>query len=365
VNIVKNQQQKVEAALKAAGAKDSAIVAKGTSGMGGAVKTMGGRTAQDSGMNADKANNAAAAQAARDQANNARSLVEPMNSCAEEIEENCKESDVGPQAAQQAKKVANACKKGAQAAQQAAAQKDGDAQKMASNGDKDGKNGQGLQPPQMPQMPQMPQQEKPSDVASNTDTATSAPVAASGLGGNQLGGQSVGIGTGEKATDPTTASATGYGGRNFGASGISTGNDPLFAGAGNFGGGSGGKYGSSGASSMGGGFGGGTGTDGSAEATQAAVPPQPQKQEDIEAFSNGGARPSYLGMKSKGGELADLGLDIGNGNAAASTGDSAEDGDRSLASTDQGAGATAEDQRGSLFNMIHTRLEEIGRRGSI
>jgi hypothetical protein len=92
----------------------------------------------------------------------------------------------------------------------------------------------------------------------------------------------------------------------------------------------------------------------------------PAKAEDIEAFSNGGSRPSYLGVKSKGSELADLGLDGGAGGAGGSNlGDSGHDGDRSLASMDQNAGIHTEENAGSLFNMIRERLREVGRRGAI
>lgn len=354
---VQKQKQAVEKAIAKAKAKDAGIVAKGTSAAKDNAAALAKAASARNSMNKGAGVSSAGSDASKAQAGNARELVEPLNTCSSEIESKCSESDVGSGPAAEAKKVADKCKQAAGAAEQAAAGKDAEAAKMAENEKKGDENGKGMEPPKMPEMPK--QEEKPKAEAPKSDVTTPEKVAGSSLSGNQLAGNKVGIGG---TDDKTAESKTGVFNPGNGASfdsGISSAKPEMFTGA-PAGSGSEGRN-SSGSSSMGS-LGAGGGGEGGAAGPAALAPALAKASEDLEGYSNGSSRPSFLGMKSKGNDsLADLGLDAGA--PLDSTLGGAEP-TRDLATTDQNAGIHTEDS-GSIFTMVRSRIKEIGRRGAI
>lgn len=345
-NEVKQQKKSADGAVKKAEAEDQRLESQATSEASKAAKV---GAAQATKFDGDKANKGAGSAAKSGQASNFANLAQALNKCKDAIESACEGIPEGDNAK-------NACESAAAQAQAASAQSAADADKMAKDEKKNDENGKGMEPPKMPEMPK--QEEKPKAEAPKSDVTTPEKVAGSSLSGNQLAGNKVGIGG---TDDKTAESKTGVFNPGTGASfdsGISSAKPEMFTGAPA---GSGESRNSSGSSSMGS-LGAGGGGEGGAAGPAALAPALAKASEDLEGYSNGSSRPSFLGMKSKGSDsLADLGLDAGA--PLDSTLGGAEP-TRDLATTDQNAGIHTEDS-GSIFTMVRSRIKEIGRRGAI
>jgi len=128
------------------------------------------------------------------------------------------------------------------------------------------------------------------------------------------------------------------------------------------GGGSGGGF--SGSAGGAGGAGNGSG------ASKLSAEDRKEVAGDIGAFevgAGGGGRPSFLGLKSGGSEFDELGKDLGLGAGTGLDGNFDFDGDRDLASAEQGAfdGGINEEDGVSIFSVVHSKISEMKKRGSI
>jgi hypothetical protein len=141
-----------------------------------------------------------------------------------------------------------------------------------------------------------------------------------------------------------SASGSAYGDSSSGGTGMGAGS--YSAGAGGAG------LGSSGASMS-------PGDKDAEKAAAAAAAAAAEESYEVNS-GGGGGRPSFLGLKGRseedlgaGGEsvLSDLGI--------------GEDGSRDLASADELGGGIGEAEGETLFHVIHTKISEIKRRGSI
>lgn len=363
VTEVTKQKQNVEKALKGAKIKDGLLVANAKKAGAAGAGAMANAPGAKNGMKTGSGVMGNASENLGKQAGNARELVQPLQECSTQIEEKCKADEVGDQAAEDAKKVADKCEAAKNQAEQSAGEKDKEAKEAEKNEKKGEENGKGMEPPKMPEMPkQEPKQAQPEQP--KPEEKKPEKVADSSLGGNQLKGNTPTIGGEDgSATEDSKSKTASFG--NYQAPGFDSGvssskDNGMFTGA------AGTPHNSSGSSSMGGGLGGGSsGGEGSGSGATAAAPALPGTSE-VEGYSSGSARPSFLGMKAKGDGLSDLGLDgatasnLASSDAAAAAGE----GDRSLAS-DQNEGIHTEDNGGTIFNMIHFKLKELGRGGRI
>lgn len=348
---VKQQKDSVPGKVKSAAAKDAAL--EKTAVANSATTAAAAKGNNRGAMNSDGGNKSGGSEAKKGQASNFANLAKELDSCKTEIETACSGIPEGDD-------PKKACEQAAAAAQQGAAESAAQAEQMAKDAQKDEGNGKGMEPPKMPEMPKQEPKEKQAEQP-KSEVSKPEKVAGSDLSGNQLASK-VGIGGADekKAEDGKSTSFPSFGGRSTADSGISTSKDPFFGGA-NGGDGARNSSGSSTAGGLGGGAGGGEGAATAANPVTAAAL---AKNEDVEGYSNGSSRPSYLGMKSKG-DLADLGLDAAANVPGANLDGLGAEGDRNLASTEQNSGIHTEDDGSSLFNMVRTRIKEIGRRGSI
>lgn len=249
-------------------------------------------------------------------------------------------------------------------------------------------NQQQMSPPQMPQAPQQQQQQQPqqqmaqSDISKDEKEKEKKEAEKSKISGNQLAnqvkvGEDVGKAVNDAAASNNCTSGSsclfngGPGAGSFGAgSGITNPTGDYGVGSSGAGGTSGSGRDSSGSSSMagfGGGGGGGASGDANPINTAAKIDPPADPNGGEGSYGGGGSRPTFLGMRSKGNELAELGLDGAGGGAGAGGGLDDFGKDRDLAGGDanQAAGIHTEDQGYSLFHMMKAKYAELGRRGSI
>lgn len=113
--------------------------------------------------------------------------------------------------------------------------------------------------------------------------------------------------------------------------------------------------------------GGGGASDGSGSSKLGEVDPKANAAQgsggDYEVGAGGGGSPSFLGLKSSGSEFGDMNKDLG-----LDTGLGADfDLERDIASLEQGAleGGINEDEGVSIFSVVHSKISEMKKRGSI
>jgi hypothetical protein len=288
-----------------------------------------------------------------------------LHSCSQEIDQACSDAILKGQDKSSKKKASDACDQAAAAADKGAAEANNDANQMDKDQKTGEKNAEGMKPPEMPKMPEMPKSEQPQN-AQNDSGVTNPELKTSSLtGGNNAPGSQVAIDSQsamKKADDPSAVPV--------GASGYSSVSGYEYPNSGGYGSTGAGEQANNSTGSSSAGLGSGFGSGGGA--SEGAPAPNPTSiaalmaAKDAEAnaeFTGGGSRPSFIGMKSKGSELADLGIDTGaSSNAADATDEKSNRGPASVA--EQGEGIHHADSD-TLFNMIHVKLSDIGRRGSI
>lgn len=297
-------------------------------------------------------------EALTNQARNLFQVGQKLKSCSSEIESACSDDFLLSQKDKDGKKKATeACDQAAAEANKGATEAKNDADQMAKDEQKNEKNAEGMKPPEMPKGGGDQQSQNPQQAENKSDVSTPE-TKSSGLGGNQLAnkvavGDGVVPGTGGASTKHEASSSyPGY------SSVSGSGYSPYSSGSGTEARNSSGSSGSSGG--LGGGFGGGGDSGAKAVDPTSAAALLAAKQEAEAGESGAGGRPSFMGMKSHGNELAELGIDP---NAAQNALDAMENSDRAPAS-EQAADIHAQDSE-TLFHMIHNKLSDIGKRGAI
>lgn len=362
---VDDQVKKVDMARNKAIQDNAAVVGAGSAGTSAIGNAATGQQ-QNTQNNASATNNVGTgAQAQR--AAIAKALGQSASTCASQVQSSCNGN------------LAAIDKKGAEAASQgcneiASASNANSAEKTASGSTMGDMSqlasalGQALGP--LAQM-MAGQQQQPdtsstdpysSSVPTNTVAGTSLGTSTNPLAGTSIGNSTNPNGTEFKAaknniTGFTPSAASSFGPSTGYASGSGAGDSSgggTGVGSGAYSAGGGGGLNSSGASMSPG------ATDAEKAAAAAAAANAAGENYEVMASGGGGSRPSFLGLKSRtdedlgaGGEsvLGDLGL--------------GEEGSRDLASADELGGGIGEAEGETLFRVIHTKIAEIKKRGSI
>jgi hypothetical protein len=366
---ITNQAGAVKSKYESAVASDGA--ANGSSSAAALNGAAGSNGHSNVSQNTQNGNGAAAQAGLQQKAANAAGVAAAAKQCAEQIKNACPQSNIANNDMQKVKQAMDACQQLSNASDQVAEDKAKSSGGMGDLSQLAGALGQALG-----QMMQGGQGADPGYTPDTSSVTTPDPVAGTNIDpvGTNVAGTSIGNNPngvdGVQFSKPNAANISGFtpngtsfgpatSGSSYDTAGTGYGNDGYGGGsagiAGYTGSGSGGSAGlnSSGASVAG--LDAGAANAGGAGDAASAGP----NDEINLAGGGGGAKPSFLGLKSSADEeqpgepgvLDDLGLG------------SDEEGSRDLASNEE-AGIAAENS-GTLFTVIHTKISEIKRRGSI
>lgn len=357
IDLARNQAITQNTAVVGAGTAGTTAVAAATSGVQQVTQT-------NTGVTNNVGNNAQTQRAAL-----AKTLAQAAQTCSQKVEESCK----GALAAEdmKAKQAATqGCSQIASAATANATEKAASGMTMSDLSQMAGALGQVLGP--LAQM--MNQQKQGGDTGSNDPSNSGYSTPISTASGTSLGASSSQpSGTNVGNTNPGGAefknsknNITGF--TPSAASHFGPGSDGYASGSG-YGDSSGGGTGmGSGSYSAGGGSAGlsssgasmSPGDKDAEKAAAAAAAAAAEESYEVNAGGGGGGRPAFLGLKGRAEEdlgasgesvLGDLGL--------------GEEGSRDLASADELSGGIGEAEGETLFHVIHTKISEIKKRGSI
>ncbi len=333
---------------------DGALTAQGSAATSQAANSMA--QAQRAGQQHANTNYQAGSNTQAGRSQNAAQLASQFQQCASEIQSACSGS-IAPDDQAAGQQASQACNSGAQDATRVAQEKASSGGGMQGLGEIAGALGQALGP-----LAQL-MQKKPSTnsglTGPDSSSGINAPPASINLG-SRPGASTVGISEVATAGESLGETALGQSGNYAGTGSSSAGSYPHSA-VGEFGLGSGintsGDVSAMPGTSSGSGGGSGRNSSGSSTAPKDALA---KSSESFEYSGGGGAKSAFLGLKSKGNELAELaGADLGRGNDIFKS-----EGERTLASEESAADVHSEDAS-TLFRVIHLKMVEVSRRGNI
>lgn len=361
------EAQKVKGKFDAAVASDAAANSSSAANSATAATTSNGQAVVQQG--AQNVNGAGAKAGLQQKAANATSVSAAAKECSKSIESKCEISKLGPSASSKVQQAKQACDQLASASDAVAKEKAASSGGMGDMSQLASALGQALGPLAQMMAGQQQPETPATDPYSSGYSTPPTPVAGTSLGNtnNPLAGTTIGSSTSPNGAEFKAAknNITGFtpsAASNFGPSsgsadsayGNSSGGGSTGMGSGAYSAGSGGTgLNSSGASMSPG------GSDAEKAAAAAAAAAAGENYE-VNAAGGGGSRPSFLGLKSRAEEdlaasgesvLGDLGL--------------GEEGSRDLASNEELSGGIGEAEGETLFRVIHTKIAEIKKRGSI
>jgi hypothetical protein len=342
-------------------AKDAAANGAGTTAAKNGSQTTNGFA--ENTQNTQGATGAAAKAALQQKAANAKAVADKAGDCVKNVMKACK--NLAPADQKVADHIKDTCQELATASSAVATDKAASSGGMGDMSQLASALGQALGP-----LAQMMGQQQPTDpgITDPSDYSTPpTPVAGTSLGNanNPLAGTNIGNGSttpNGAEFKPTKNNITGFtpvagstmgfgpsdaygttGGTGYGDSGGAA------IGSGSYSAGSSGGLNSSGSSMA----------PGSSDAEKAAAAAEAAENYEVNAGGGGGSRPAFLGLKSRTDD------EIGSGDSVLGDLGISEEGARDLASNDEMAGGIGEAEGNTLFHVVHSKIAEIKKRGSI
>jgi hypothetical protein len=349
-----------DAAANSSSAANSAGAA--AAGTGQAVVQQGAQNVSGAGAKAGLAQKSA----------NAKAVAAKAKACPAEIDKACPKQNIAQNDMTTVQQAKTACEQLATGSEAVAAEKAASSGGMGDMSQLASALGQALGP--LAQM--MAGQQQQPDTSStdpynsgystptNTVAGTSLGTNANPLAGTAIGNSTTPSGTEFKAAKNNITGFTPTAASNFGpgSSGYGSGSGYGDSASGGTGMGSGAySAGSSGSGSLNSSGSSMSPGDKDAEKAAAAAANAAGENYEVMATGGGGSRPSFLGLKGRAEE------DLGAGSGESVLGDLGlgDEGSRDLASADELGGGIGEAEGETLFRVIHTKIAEIKKRGSI